>query len=445
MKKPDVWFEKRKWKEEKRTDMGSEAKRKPGYLGRAKVRSLLLVSIVGALQDILMVTTDKLIVGNLLGADAVSGTVLISPIFTFGQTFEILVSSGASVLYARAIGNYDDEKRRRVLGMSSMLALAFGLFMCIASFVFQDMIFDALGAEGIIRTYGEEYFYFYRFTFLIIPLFSFLSEIIYIDGDELRSITSGIALLFGNAVLSFIFTKKIGMLGASLGSAIGMVLALIIVLSHFITKKNRIRPIFVFDKSDFMEILIIGGADSTSCIFESLYSFLLNMFIIRVVGEEYLTVLAVTYVIYEMMAIGGGINDASHAAGVFLVTSITSSLLVDADFYCQMEDQIDTVKKAGKTDKVTLLPVMPPPVYSFIAGDRSIDLENCMGLGGEEYDDPYNESVSVYYDMAPFESDYEMDHPYEEKGAKGLIYQLTQPVKSLIRRVSDMLRGHDPA
>nr|MCR5238366.1 hypothetical protein [Lachnospiraceae bacterium] len=102
----------------------------------------------------------------------------------------------------------------------------------------------------------------------------------------------------------------IGMKGASLGSAIGTVLALIIVLSHFMVKKYRIKPEFVFRPDDLHEMLIIGGTDAIGSFFEFIYIFLLNLFVVRMFGEEYLAVLAVTNIIYELMAIGSGVNDA---------------------------------------------------------------------------------------------------------------------------------------
>lgn len=271
---------------------------------------MLLVSIVEALQNIILEASDKLIIGNILGSDAVAGIMLIEPIISFGMIFEILVGSGASVMYARAIGDYDDEKKRRVLGVSTVISLAFGLFMCIISIAGEDMILDVLGAEGIVRTYGEQYLYFYRFVFLITPLFAFLSELVYIDGDEIRSILAGLVLILGNAVISFFLTKLIGMKGASLGSAIGTVLALIIVLSHFMVKKYRIKPEFVFRPDDLHEMLVIGGTDAIGSFFECVYIFLLNLFVVRMFGEEYLAVLAVTNIIYELMAIGSGVNDA---------------------------------------------------------------------------------------------------------------------------------------
>ena len=281
-----------------------------GYLGKAKMKAMLFVAILDAIQNIVMEATDRLIVGNLIGSDAVSGEMLIDPALTLGTVFEVLVSSGAAVLYMRSVGEYDRKRSREILGMASVLAVAFGILMCAGSFLLGDLYFDLMGEEGVVRTYGEQYFFFYRFTFLITPLMSLLTEIVYIDGDEVRALMANVAMLFGNAVLSLLLALRIGMYGVSLGSAIGTVLAFFIVISHFAGKRYRFRPIFRFRMADFREMLIIGGTDGANNVFDFVYSFLLNIFILRFFGEDYLAVLAVTSIIYEMMDIGGGVNEA---------------------------------------------------------------------------------------------------------------------------------------
>ena len=283
---------------------------KGGYLGRAKMRRMLFVSMLGALQCIIMDATDRILLGNLVGLEAVSGAVLVTPIFEFGTVFEVLVASGASILYARAIGNYDRDKSRRILGMTSVMALMFGAFMSILSFAGEGLFLRASNAHGLVLEYGKQYFYFYRFMFIIEPLRSLLTEVLYIDGDDVRTFLSDFFLLAGNAAVSFLLIPHMGVMGASLGSAIGTTLSFLVILSHFFSKKYRVIPIIAFDAEDFKEILIIGGTDAVNCGMDSIYSFLLNMVVIRIFGEEYLAVIAVTAIIYTMMEVGAGIADA---------------------------------------------------------------------------------------------------------------------------------------
>lgn len=283
---------------------------KIGYLGKAKMRGLILVSMLDAIDGIIMEATDRVILGNMIGPDAVSASVLVSPAFDFGSIFEMLVASGASILYTRAVGNYDRDKSRKILGMASAIALIFGALMSLLSFVGGGLFFASTGAEGHILEYGIEYFFYYRFTFLIMPLYSLLAEILYIDGDSVRIFLSSAALLIGNALLSYLLIPGMGIRGASLGSAIGSVLAFAIVLSHFVCKKYRMIPVFSFDLNALKEMLKIGTTDAVNSGFEFLYGFLLNLFVVRMFGEEYLAVLAVTAFVYEMMSIGAGVNDS---------------------------------------------------------------------------------------------------------------------------------------
>ena len=124
------------------------------------------------------------------------------------------------------------------------------------------------------------------------------------------------------------------------------------------------------------------------------------------------------------------------AVGCSLAVNVAASLIADADFYGQMEDQVQKLKE-DRDGEITIGCVFPPPIYSFLAGDRSIDQYNCMGLGGESYD-PYNKATAAYYGFKDYTVDYEIDHPYEEKGLHAIIYQLTQPLKYFVRRMKEL-------
>lgn len=126
------------------------------------------------------------------------------------------------------------------------------------------------------------------------------------------------------------------------------------------------------------------------------------------------------------------------SAGFALAVNVAASLITDADFFCQMEDQLRELKNEGKDKELTFCCIMPPPFYSFLAGDRSIDEYNCMGLGGESYD-PYNKATAAYYGVRDYTVDYELDHPYEEKGMKGIIRQLIQPAQHFVRRIKEVI------
>lgn len=281
-----------------------------GYLGRLKVRGLLLVAMVTALQNIILQATDRIILGNLIGADAVSGTVLVAPIISMGRVLDTIVSGGAAVLYTRAVGNYDNKKSRDILGMSMVIAVVFGLFMFAASFFGRDIFISMTGADDPVRTYARQYLHFYSFSFLITPLFALLSEIAYIDGDEIRMVFSNIVLIIGNILLSYFLVLSMGVSGASLGSTLGRFLALVVMASHFLGKKYSIEPGLVFEMNDLKEILKVGGVDCFEDLLNLIYTFIINLFIIHFMGDRYLAVFAISSLIYEFMVVGEGISNS---------------------------------------------------------------------------------------------------------------------------------------
>ena len=101
-----------------------------------------------------------------------------------------------------------------------------------------------------------------------------------------------------------------GILGASLGSAIGLILSFILLLSHFFRKKYRTKPIIVFRMSDIKEILIIGGTDAVNIGCDCLYSLLINAFIVHRFGAGYLVLLAIATMIYDLMSLGEGVSES---------------------------------------------------------------------------------------------------------------------------------------
>ena len=284
----------------KRTTLKDKSPVSVGNLGMVKVRSLLFASMIDAIIGIVVMTTDKVILGSMIGSDAVSATMLVGPIVLLSEIFTSLISNGASILYTRAIGDYDTDRSRKIFGMSVVMIMI----------ILGDNLFVIMGVEGRILEYGIQYIHYFRFFLLIFPLYSFLSDIVYTDGDEIRGIISNIAIFFGNVVLTILLIPRMGIRGASLGSFIAVLLAFAVTVSHFFSKKYRLIPVIAFDPDILKEMCMIGGMDALDSAADCLYAFLVELFVIRVLGSEYLAVVAVTGLVYEMMGIGSGISDA---------------------------------------------------------------------------------------------------------------------------------------
>ena len=127
------------------------------------------------------------------------------------------------------------------------------------------------------------------------------------------------------------------------------------------------------------------------------------------------------------------------AAGALLV-NFTSSLVVDADLRCQIDDQVETLRKNCKEENIYFDAVGLSSFYSFLAGNRAVTWDVLAGLGFENTDDPYNKAAAAYYGVKNITSRRYEDHRYCGNDRKVLLYQLIDPLKSLVRVVKKFLK-----
>ena len=281
-----------------------------GYLGIRKFHSLLAASMIDAAQLIAMGIIDKLITGNIVSPDAVAAISLLSPADTILMLFELLFSAGASVMYARAIADFDGERARKIEGMTIILTVSVSIILLLLSFAGENAFFDMIEATGEIREYASDYFFFSRFMFILTPISTLLGEFAVVDGDEKLVMATTIFDVIGDIGLSVIFCFKIGIAGASLGSIIGSSFSVVVLLIHFFKKSNPLRPVLYFSLRDTLEILKISAADSISLLFDTGFELFIKFWFISHFGMILTPVLATVTSILDLLFIADGISSS---------------------------------------------------------------------------------------------------------------------------------------
>lgn len=128
------------------------------------------------------------------------------------------------------------------------------------------------------------------------------------------------------------------------------------------------------------------------------------------------------------------------AVAVYII-NVLSSLIVDADLSYQIDRQIDHIKANKDREMIFVDDVFIPPVYSFLAGDRSINWDVVMGVCLDNADDPYNEAAAAYYGSGKIYTDSDTDHIYEKKDFKSRLYGIINPLKSFALKTREIIFG----
>ena len=70
-----------------------------------KFYSMLFGGVLSSLVISLVLISDTLVAGIMIGDEAVTGIGLVNPIYSFAASAGLIFSLGAPILYSRSIGN----------------------------------------------------------------------------------------------------------------------------------------------------------------------------------------------------------------------------------------------------------------------------------------------------------------------------------------------------
>lgn len=193
------------------------------------------------------ILADTYFISKGVGADGLTALNLAIPVFSVmnGCGFMLGIGSGTKYGIMKGTGN---EKRGDVLFTSSLcvvtvLAVIFMLIGLLAS----DPITVLAGANAEVYDMTRTYL---QVILLFSPMFminNLLGAMIRNDGNTSLAMTAMLSGCLFNIVFDyiFVFPMELGLFGAVLATAVAPIISILILLQHFVKKKNQFRLIRV--------------------------------------------------------------------------------------------------------------------------------------------------------------------------------------------------------
>ena len=131
------------------------------------------------------------------------------------------------------------------------------------------------------------------------------------------------------------------------------------------------------------------------------------------------------------------------AAAVTLGLSVNalSSLIVDADNSLQFDRQIRFIKENKNEPLIYVEDTDVPSPYAFLAGDRSITDDICMGVCVNDENDYYNKAAAAYYGVQKIKCGPYEGHVYEQNDPSSILFSIVNPLKSLAIKTGEIIFG----
>ena len=212
---------------------------KPMYFKylRAAFGSALISSIYGAV--------DMAVVGQYQGPDGTAALAVVSPVWNVIYSLGLLMGIGGSVLFSALRGQSEGNQEKSneyftasLIGVSVLAAVSW-----LAVAIFDRQLLLLFGAEETLLPLARRYLFPVKF---VIPSFLFsqmLAAFLRNDGNPGLAtkavLFGGIFNIFGDVF--FVFGLNMGILGAGLATAIGSVISLLLMLTHFAGSRNTLR------------------------------------------------------------------------------------------------------------------------------------------------------------------------------------------------------------
>nr|WP_296109844.1 MATE family efflux transporter [uncultured Terrisporobacter sp.] len=276
----------------------------------------LIPSICSTLVTSIYILVDTLIIGQGVGSDGISALNIFLPFFSIYNGIGLMFGLGGGILISTEEGIGNHKKADSYFNSSLLGTVIVGSIFTLLTNIYLEEILYFLGANenniSLVLEYG-------RCITLFIPIFigtNFLSPIVRNKKSPKLAMISVIVGAGLNIILDyiFVFPMNMGMFGAALATAIGSLTTTLVLLIHFIKRKNRIK--ISFKEVSFSMIKKVVGCGISTFLMEvasGFVIFIFNIQIIKYIGDIGIVVYGIiSNCIIVGMALFNGVAQASQ-------------------------------------------------------------------------------------------------------------------------------------
>ena len=244
------------------------------------------LSVVAMLSVSIYVLADTWFISVALGANGLTALNISIAVFSIIHSFGMMVGIGAATHYA--IKKSKGESADKVFTHAIVHGLLISLVFVAVGLFWTPYVAELFGAEGEILPMSASYM---RTILLFSPIMittNILIAFVRNDNNPRLSMAAMVVASLSNIVFDyiFLFPMDLGMFGAGLATGLAFTLSLIVVSTHFLTKKNQLK--LRKCKISVKELIKIDSLGSSTLINELAFAVSLvvfNLVILRIQGN----------------------------------------------------------------------------------------------------------------------------------------------------------------
>lgn len=264
-----------------------------------KIMKFTIPAIISLLFMSLYTIIDGIFVANLIGSSALASVNIVLPLISVIMGIAIMISTGSSALIGIYLGKKEINNAKEKFSYICFISLTIGIIISILGFIFIDKILILLGTPPQLYSYCYDYSITVILSTPFIILRIVFGSFMYTEGKHKLGFIITLAGGILNIFLDYIFIAKLnmGVFGAGLATALGMLLPCLLCFIYFCSKKSILKfSKFKFDFKFLKSSLLNGSSEMLTQISDAITTFLFNIIALKLIGEN--GVSAITIILY---------------------------------------------------------------------------------------------------------------------------------------------------
>ncbi|MGN7359411.1 MATE family efflux transporter [Paenibacillus sp. SAF-054] len=272
-------------------------------VGKVFVR-YLIPSLVGMLMMSINVVADGIFVGHRLGALALAGINIASPVFSVFFAMSLWLGIGGATLYSQAKGARNMKQAQQIFTHSLILIFVLTLLVAVTAYLARVPLAYALGANEDTLPYALEYMTVLLTYGFIITIQNAFSLFVRNDGNPNLSMISMVVSAVLNIILNYIFLYVFDMTvkGSALATVAATLVGAVVLFAHFLRKERSlafVRPYFSWRLA--IRTLTIGFPSFISEVGLSVFTIGYNVAMVRWAGTAGIAAFSVLNYAHNVM------------------------------------------------------------------------------------------------------------------------------------------------
>ena len=266
-------------------DMGSGSVKK-------LMLQLMIPAVVAQVVNLLYNIVDRIYIGHIagIGAAALTGVGLFTPILMLLNAFAMLVGAGGAPRTAIALGQGDKEQAEKIISNSFTMLLLFSVVLTVVFYAGAPTLLRLFGASDATLPYALAYSRIYIlgsvFVLLVLGMNPFITTQGFAKTSMLTTVIGAVINIILDPIL--IFGLGLGVQGAAIATVLSQAVGAVWIL-HFLTgkktilrlRKDYMRP----EKKVILPVMALGVSTFVMMSTESLLSISFSSSLARYGGD----------------------------------------------------------------------------------------------------------------------------------------------------------------